>query len=87
MNTATAQPIYMRAQSKYRSLDDELPEPDYEALRQLLLPYDSKVSLERAKAIGEFLLRVNLLANKAQMRYLDKQAKQKIQGVNNEERK
>jgi hypothetical protein len=75
MSNATLQPMYTRAVSKYRALDDELPEPDYEALRQLLLPYDSNISLERAKAIGEFLLRVNLLANKAQMRYLYKQDK------------
>ena len=46
------------------TLYPDIPEADYEELRKLLLPYDPKISIERAIGIGRFLLRIHELMNK-----------------------
>jgi hypothetical protein len=80
-------PIYFRASPNSLGIYD-LPETDYEELHQLLLPYDSSISLEDAKKIGSFLLRIHVIVNTAKPKEADgvkkNQVKQLIKGVQDE---
>jgi hypothetical protein len=61
--------VYYRSKAMPRGkvvINDQAP--DFETLQKILRKYDEDISLEQAKRIGEFLLRVNGIVVKAKLR-------------------
>jgi hypothetical protein len=51
--------------------DFGIPNEDYEELRELLKKYDPNISLEQAKGVGDFWLRMHSIMNKPSVKNQD----------------
>lgn len=54
-----ASPTYYRT----RPVTPQPDEPDYPTLQKLLDPYEPGISIEQAKRIGDFLIRLHMYVN------------------------
>jgi hypothetical protein len=64
--TLTRHPVWVYHREKALSrgkvvINDQAP--DYKTLQAILRKYDEDISLEKAKKIGEFILKIHLIIN------------------------